>query len=218
MTAIGSVIKNPEIADISIKLITALKNPTSQLMSALDLLLQQRFAHSIDAPSLSLIVPILDYGLRMHNNEVKKKATQVMGNMCKLIASPEDMLPYLPILMPALKSALFDPIPEIRTASAKALGALSKGLGLENIPDILEWLRNILKKPGAPAERSGAASGYAEIIAAQGTKYLESLMNELIEFTRDKSVIYTFYYFFNIGCYKRRLYWRILVPSSCFRR
>jgi hypothetical protein len=34
------------------------------------------------------------------------------------------------ILMPAIKNSLFDSIPEIRASAAKALGSLSKGLGL----------------------------------------------------------------------------------------
>eukprot|EP01022_Parablepharisma_sp_SALTPOND_P008185 TRINITY_DN135344_c2_g1_i1.p1 TRINITY_DN135344_c2_g1~~TRINITY_DN135344_c2_g1_i1.p1 ORF type:complete len:2658 (-),score=295.29 TRINITY_DN135344_c2_g1_i1:34-7386(-) len=189
LTAIGSVIKNPEIADISGHIIQALKNPTKELIYALDLLLQQRFAHAIDAPSLSLIIPILDYGLRAQNNDVKMKATQLVGNICKLIANPNDMVPYLPVVIPALKSALFDAIPEIRSASAKAMGALCKGLGLENMQEVVIWLKSIIQKEGSPVERSGAAQGYAEIIAEQGTEYLEGVLDQLIEHTRDKSSV-----------------------------
>ncbi len=189
LTAIGSVIKNPEIADISGKIIQTLKNPTRDLIFALDLLLQQSFAHAIDAPSLSLIIPILDYGLRAQSNEVKRKATQLVGNICKLIGDPNDMLPYMDVVMPALQSALFDPIPEVRSASAKALGALCKGLGLENMQDTMVWVKSVIQKEVPPVERSGAAQGYAEIIAQQGTDYLEGIIEQLIEHTRDKSPI-----------------------------
>jgi hypothetical protein len=34
------------------------------------------------------------------------------------------------ILIPAIKVSLFDPIPEIRAFAAKALGTMTKGLGL----------------------------------------------------------------------------------------
>jgi len=189
LTAIGSVIKNPEISEISGKMISALKNPTKEIIHALDLLLQQSFAHAIDAPSLSLIIPILDYGLRAQNNEVKLKATQLVGSICKLIGDPQDMIPYLPVVMPALKTALFDPIPEVRSASAKALGALCKGLGLENMQEVIVWLKSIMHKEGSPVERSGAAQGYAEIIAEQGTEYLEGIIEQLLEHMRDKSPI-----------------------------
>lgn len=48
------------------------------------------------------------------------------------------------ILMPAIKNSLFDSIPEIRASAAKALGSLSKGLGLSNSHEMLVWLRAVL--------------------------------------------------------------------------
>ena len=68
---IGSVIKCPEIADILDVLIKALSNPNLFLKSALKTLIDTSFVHSIDAPSLSLLIPILDNGLMMHDNESK---------------------------------------------------------------------------------------------------------------------------------------------------
>ena len=65
---IGSVIKCPEIADILDILIKALSNPNLHLKNALKTLIDTSFVHSIDAPSLSLLIPILDNGLMMHDN------------------------------------------------------------------------------------------------------------------------------------------------------
>ena len=67
-----------------------------------------------------------------------------MGNICSLTSDPSDLLPYMPILMPAVKNSLFDSIPEIRASSAKAMGSLSKGLGIENSQEMLVWLREYL--------------------------------------------------------------------------
>ena len=67
-----------------------------------------------------------------------------MGNICHLTQDPEDLLPYMKILMPAIKNSLFDSIPEIRASAAKALGSLSKGLGLKNSEDMLQWMRTVL--------------------------------------------------------------------------
>jgi hypothetical protein len=62
------------------------------------------------------------------------------------------------ILIPAIKSSLFDSIPETRASAAKALGKLSKGLGLSNSLELLEWLKtNLGRTDLAPSERSGAA-------------------------------------------------------------
>lgn len=81
---IGSVIKCPEISDILEHLVRALANTNEYLTSALKVLLETSFVHAIDAPSLSLIVPILDAGLQMHSNDSKKMASQLMGNICEL--------------------------------------------------------------------------------------------------------------------------------------
>jgi hypothetical protein len=155
---IGSVIKNPEIGDILDVLVLALSNPNVYLKDALKTLLDTSFVHAIDAPSLSLLVPVLDNGLMMHDNQSKKLASTLMGNICSLTQDPEDLLPYMKILMPAIKNSLFDSIPEIRASAAKALGSLSKGLGLQNSQEMLEWMRAVLHQKGlSTSERSGAA-------------------------------------------------------------
>jgi len=69
------------------------------------------------------------------------------------------------------------------------LGALCKGLGLEYMQEVIVWLKSIMHKEGSPVERSGAAQGYAEIIAEQGTEYLEGIIEQLLEHMRDKSPI-----------------------------
>lgn len=65
---IGSVIKCPEIGDMLSVIIKALANTNTHLNEALNLILETSFAHAIDAPSLSLLVPLLDAGLTMHDN------------------------------------------------------------------------------------------------------------------------------------------------------
>ena len=63
-----------------------------------------------------------------------------MGKICNLTYNPADLLPYMRILMPAIRNTLFDAIPEIRASAAKALGSLTRGLGLANSREMLEWL------------------------------------------------------------------------------
>jgi len=57
-----------ELLDIIIK---ALGNSNLYLNECLDMLLQTSFVHAIDAPSLSLLVPLVDIGLNMHDNSSK---------------------------------------------------------------------------------------------------------------------------------------------------
>lgn len=141
ISKIGSVIKCPEVGDMLEIIIRALANSTEHLREALKLLLETSFVHKIDAPSLSLLVPLLDSGLSMYDNQAKQMASQLMGNICSLTSDPSDLLPYMQILMPAIKNSLFGAIPEIRASAAKAMGSLSKGLGIQNSEEMLIWLR-----------------------------------------------------------------------------
>ena len=72
ISKIGSVIKCPEVGDMLEIIIRALANTTKHLKEALKLLLETSFVHKIDAPSLSLLVPLLDSGLMMHDNQSKQ--------------------------------------------------------------------------------------------------------------------------------------------------
>lgn len=69
-------------------IIKALANTNKYLNEALNLVLETSFAHAIDAPSLSLLVPLLDAGLTMHDNASKQMAATLMGNICSLTQDP----------------------------------------------------------------------------------------------------------------------------------
>lgn len=64
---------------------------------------QTTFVNSIDAPSLALLVPIVHRGLRERSADTKKRAAQIVGNMCSLVTDPKDMTPYIGLLLPEVK-------------------------------------------------------------------------------------------------------------------
>lgn len=177
---VGSVIKNPEIASLVPTLLLGLTDPNDHTKYSLDILLQTTFINSIDAPSLALLVPIVHRGLRERSAETKKKAAQIAGNMCSLVTDPKDMLPYIGLLLPEIKKVLVDPIPEVRSVAARAVGSLIRGMGEENFPDLVPWLLDTLKSDGSNVERSGAAQGLSEVVAALGTEYFEHLLPDII--------------------------------------
>lgn len=177
---VGSVIKNPEIASLVPTLLLGLTDPNDHTKYSLDILLQTTFINSIDAPSLALLVPIVHRGLRERSAETKKKAAQIAGNMCSLVTDPTDMLPYIGLLLPEIKKVLVDPIPEVRSVAARAVGSLIRGMGEENFPDLVPWLLDTLKSDGSNVERSGAAQGLSEVVAALGTEYFEHLLPDII--------------------------------------
>ena len=71
----------------------------------------------------------------------------------------QDLSPYLPTVIPGLKSSLLDPVPEVRSVSARALGAIIKGMGESGFEDLLPWLMQTLTSEVSPVDRSGAAQG-----------------------------------------------------------
>lgn len=177
---VGSVIKNPEISALVPTLLMGLTDPNEYTKYSLDVLLQTTFVNSIDAPSLALLVPIVHRGLRERSAETKKKAAQIVGNMCSLVTEPKDMIPYIGLLLPEVKKVLVDPIPEVRSVAARALGSLIRGMGEENFPDLVLWLLDTLKSDGSNVERSGAAQGLSEVLAALGTEYFENILPDII--------------------------------------
>ena len=120
---IGSVIKNPEIQLLVPILLDSLTDSSNWAQACLQSLLDTEFVHVIDPPSLALIMPTLKRTLELRSTESKKMAAQIIGNMYSL-TDRKDLAPYLPEVLPGLKSSLVDPVPEVRTVCAKALGAM----------------------------------------------------------------------------------------------
>ncbi|XP_020981860.1 LOW QUALITY PROTEIN: protein ILITYHIA [Arachis duranensis] len=177
---VGSVIKNPEISALVPTLLKGLSDPNEHTKYSLDILLQTTFVNSIDAPSLALLVPIVHRGLRERSADTKKRAAQIVGNMCSLVTEPKDMIPYIGLLLPEVKKVLVDPIPEVRSVAARAIGSLIGGMGEENFPDLVPWLFETLKSDNSNVERSGAAQGLSEVLAALGIQYFEHVLPDII--------------------------------------
>ncbi|XP_072839500.2 stalled ribosome sensor GCN1 [Pogona vitticeps] len=176
---IGSVIRNPEILAIAPVFLDALTDPSRKTQKCLQTLLDTKFVHFIDAPSLALIMPIVQRAFQDRSTDTRKMAAQIIGNMYSL-TDQKDLAPYLPSVIPGLKTSLLDPVPEVRTVSAKALGAMVKGMGESCFEDLLPWLIETLTSEQSSVDRSGAAQGLAEVMAGLGVEKLEKLMPEIV--------------------------------------
>ncbi|KAJ2512974.1 translational activator of GCN4 [Coemansia sp. RSA 1939] len=176
----GDVIHNPEIQAIVPAILAALDDPAKQTDAALRTLLHTAFVHYVDAPSLALVVPVLERGMRERNASTKRSAAQIMGSMATL-TDPKDLAPYLGSLVPLVRGVLVDPVPEARATAAKALGSLVQRLGEEQFPSLVADLIKVLKGGDASGvDRAGAAQGLSEVLAGVGVGRLEGLLPEVL--------------------------------------
>ena len=177
---IGSVIRNPEIQAIVPVLLGALQDPSKRTGPCLQTLLDTKFVHFIDAPSLALIMPVVQRAFQDRSTETRKMAAQIIGNMYSL-TDQKDLAPYLPGIIPGLKASLLDPVPEVRGVSARALGAMVRGMGESSFEELLPWLMTTLTSETSSVDRSGAAQGLAEVVGGLGEEKMHKLMPEIIQ-------------------------------------
>ncbi|KAJ2555738.1 translational activator of GCN4 [Coemansia sp. RSA 1933] len=176
----GEVIHNPEIQAIVPAILAALDDPARNTDAALRTLLHTAFVHYVDAPSLALVVPVLERGMRERTAATKRSAAQIMGSMATL-TDPKDLAPYLGTLVPLVRGVLVDPVPEARATAAKALGSLVQRLGEAQFPSLVADLIKILRGDDASGvDRAGAAQGLSEVLAGVGVTRLEGLLPEVV--------------------------------------
>ncbi|ORY10171.1 translational activator [Clohesyomyces aquaticus] len=175
----GEVISNPEIKSVVSILLKALSDPTKFTDSALDTLIKIQFAHYIDAPSLALVVRILERGLG-DRSATKRKGAQIIGSLAHL-TERKDLISHLPILVAGLRVAIVDPVPTTRATASKALGSLVEKLGEDALPDLIPSLMATLKSDTGAGDRLGSAQALSEVLAGLGTGRLEETLPSILQ-------------------------------------
>jgi hypothetical protein len=175
----GEVISNPEIKSVVNTLLKALSDPTKHTDGALDALIKIQFAHFLDAPSLALVVRILERGLGDRSG-TKRKAAQIIGSLAYL-TERKDVVAHLPILVAGLKGAIVDPVPTTRATASKALGSLVEKLGEDALPELIPSLMATLKSDTGAGDRLGSAQALSEVLAGLGTSRLEETLPSILQ-------------------------------------
>ncbi|KAL8703325.1 MAG: hypothetical protein Q9201_003489 [Fulgogasparrea decipioides] len=175
----GEVISNPEVKSLVGILLKALSDPTKYTDEALDSLIKVSFVHYLDAPSLALVVRILERGLG-DRSATKRKAAQIIGSLAHL-TDRKDITPHLPILVAGLRLAAVDPVPTTRATASKALGSLVEKLGEDTLPDLIPSLMNTLKSDTGAGDRLGSAQALSEVLAGLGTGRLEETLPTILQ-------------------------------------
>lgn len=175
----GEVIGNPEVKSQVNILLKALSDPTKYTNDALDALIKVNFIHYIDAPSLALVVRILDRGLGDRSG-TKRKAAQIIGSLAHL-TERKDLIAHLPILVAGLRVAIVDPVPTTRATASKALGSTIEKLGEDALPDLIPSLMATLKSDTGAGDRLGSAQALSEVLAGLGTSRLEETLPTILQ-------------------------------------
>ena len=178
---IGNVVQNPEIQALIPIILDALYEPADNTKISLQNLIDTPFVNAIDSPALALISPILNRGLRDRSGQVKRMAAQIVGSICSFLRDPSDLSPYIESLVVELRSSLIDPNPDVRAASARALGQLFRGVGKDQLIELINWLFNVLQNETSSVERSGGAQGLSELLSALGESGLKSYLPQIFE-------------------------------------
>ena len=63
----------------------------------------QAVAQAVEAPTLSIMVPLLLRGLRERATAIKRKSCLIIDNMAKLVDNPNDAAVFLPRLLPGVE-------------------------------------------------------------------------------------------------------------------
>lgn len=84
-------------------------------------------AQTVEAPTLSLLVPLLVRGLAERATAIRRKTAVIIDNMAKLVDSPHDAAVFLPRLLPGLKKmGEITSDPEARGVAERAYKSLQR--------------------------------------------------------------------------------------------
>ena len=100
-------------------------NPVQEVPTTIALLSATTFVSEVDAPTLSLMVPLLARGLNERPTATKRKVAVIVDNMSKLVDNEYTVRPFVPKLLPGLikvEEAIADP--EARGVVGKAIKTL----------------------------------------------------------------------------------------------
>jgi elongation factor 3 len=120
-----ALVSNKDIERFIPALISSLINPVEEVPKTIQLLGATTFVSEVDAPTLSLMVPLLSRGLNERPTATKRKVAVITDNMAKLVDNEYTVRPFLPKLLPGLIK--IEPVvadPEARGVVNKAIKTL----------------------------------------------------------------------------------------------
>ena len=126
MERVCQLIVNKDIDRFIPELIKCIAKPEN-VAETVHLLGATTFVTDVHEPTLAIMVPLLERGLKERETPIKRKAAVIVDNMCKLVEDPNIVASFLPKLMPQLTlnhDNMADP--EAREKTKQALDTLKR--------------------------------------------------------------------------------------------
>ncbi len=150
-----SCMGNKDLEPLLSVLVSCLARP-SELNECVYKLSATTFVQAVEEPTLAVLVPILERGLRSSTSATRRQSAVICENMCKLVQEPRFAAPFVPTLLPLLNSAkLATSDPEVREVCAKAYTTLEKaslGASLDKSKNTLDTMKNDILRIVAPKD------------------------------------------------------------------
>ncbi|KAG8949665.1 translational elongation factor EF-1 alpha [Tulasnella sp. 424] len=125
LTKTTSLVSNKDVEKLIPALIKALQNPVEEVPNTIMLLSATTFVSEVDAPTLSLMVPLLARGINEKATATRRKVAVIVNNMSKLVDNEYTIRPFVPKLLPGLikmEEGMADP--EARSVTQRAIKTL----------------------------------------------------------------------------------------------
>lgn len=144
-----------------------------EVPKCIQLLAATTFVSEVDAPTLSLMVPLLTRGCNERPTPTKRKVAVITDNMAKLVDSEVTVRPFIPQLLPALiKMADVTGDPEARgvvnkaIATVREVGKVPAGSDGTDMPplkkhspeDVAKALVAAIKKAGGDGQHAATST------------------------------------------------------------
>ncbi|KAG8954680.1 translational elongation factor EF-1 alpha [Tulasnella sp. 424] len=125
LTKTTSLVSNKDVEKLIPAMIKALQNPVEEVPNTIMLLSATTFVSEVDAPTLSLMVPLLARGINEKATATRRKVAVIVDNMSKLVDNEYTVRPFVPKLLPGLikmEEGMADP--EARSVTQRAIKTL----------------------------------------------------------------------------------------------
>ena len=127
-----ALIVNKDIDRFIPELIKCIEKPQN-VPETVHLLGATTFVTDVHEPTLAIMVPLLERGLKERETAIKRKSAVIVDNMCKLVEDPQIVASFLPRLYPELNKN-YDNLadPEAREKTKQAVDTLVRVGGIKD--------------------------------------------------------------------------------------